>query len=67
MLFRSYDLVEWPGTQPDDEGIIKEGMVYAIHPHLNNSLASGYCCDDYLVTKDGSIRMHKHPQELVLV
>ena len=64
---QGYDLVEWPGTQPDDEGIIKEGMVYAIHPHLNNSVASGYCCDDFLVTKDGSIRMHKHPQELILV
>ena len=64
---QGYDLVEWPGTQADDEGIIKEGMVYAVHPHLNNELASGYCCDDYLVTKDGCVRMHKHPQELVLV
>jgi Xaa-Pro aminopeptidase len=64
---QGYDLVEWPGCQPDDEGIVQENMVFAIHPHLNNEFASGYCCDDYLVTKDGAIRLHKLPQELLLV
>ncbi|MDR3296243.1 MAG: M24 family metallopeptidase [Clostridiales Family XIII bacterium] len=64
---QGYDLVEWPGLQSDDAGVIEENMILAIHPHLNNEYASGYCCDDYLITKDGAKRMHKTPQEILKI
>ena len=64
---QGYDLVEWPGFQADDEGILEENMVLAIHPHLIKEDVSGYCCDDYLVTKDGAVRMHEFPQELIVL
>ncbi|MDR1816229.1 MAG: M24 family metallopeptidase, partial [Clostridiales Family XIII bacterium] len=64
---QGYDLVEWPGFQSDDEGVIEENWVLAIHPHLNNDFASGYCCDDYLVGKDETVRLHRFPQEIVRV
>ncbi|MDR1571085.1 MAG: M24 family metallopeptidase [Clostridiales Family XIII bacterium] len=64
---QGYDLVEWPGFQPDDDGEIKENMILAIHPHLNSESASGYCCDDYLITGEGAKRMHVTPQEILTI
>jgi Xaa-Pro aminopeptidase len=64
---QGYDLVEWPGFQPGDDGVIEENMFLAIHPALGFPNALGFCCDNYHITGDGGVLVQKLEQKIFLI
>jgi Xaa-Pro aminopeptidase len=64
---QGYDLVERPAIRADEPMSLKENMILAVHPIASNDKAYAFCCDNYLVTKDGGILLHKTPQEIIVV
>jgi hypothetical protein len=41
--------------------------VVAIHPFAATDTAFGFCCDDFLITPSGANRLHKTPQEVLVI
>jgi Xaa-Pro aminopeptidase len=64
---QGYDLVERPAYRPGESMRLKSNMVLAIHPTAFTDTAYGYCCDDYLVGEQATERLHKTPQEVIVV
>lgn len=64
---QGYDLVERPAYRPGETMTLKANMVLAIHPTAFTDTAYGYCCDNYLVGEHATQRMHKTPQEVIVV
>jgi Xaa-Pro aminopeptidase len=64
---QGYDLVERPSFTPRETMPLKAGMVIAIHPTLINEKAYAYCCDNYYISEKGAERMHKAPQEIIIL
>ena len=64
---QGYDLIERPALQPDETMLIQEDMNIAVHPKVIIPTGQAYCCDNYLVTKEGGVRLHKTPLELIEV
>jgi Xaa-Pro aminopeptidase len=64
---QGYDLVERPAFSPKETMVLRTNMVVALHPVIANAAALGFCCDDYLITEDGAIRMQKTPQEVFVL
>ncbi|MGI5971897.1 MAG: M24 family metallopeptidase [Oscillospiraceae bacterium] len=64
---QGYDLVERPGIQWDEVMPVAENMVFAVHPSAINDKSNVFCCDNYIVTKDGSRRLEKMPQEIIIL
>lgn len=64
---QGYDLVERPAYLPDEHMLLRAGMFVAIHPTAFTESAYGYCCDNFLITEDGTERMHKTPQEIIVI
>jgi Xaa-Pro aminopeptidase len=64
---QGYDLIERPALQPDETMTIQENMLIAVHPRIVVPTAQAYCCDNFLSTKEGGIRLHKTPLELIEV
>jgi len=64
---QGYDLVERPAIRTDETMLIKENMNIAVHPRIVTQTAHAYCCDNYLTTANGSIRIHETPLELFVV
>ena len=46
---------------------VKENMFFAIHPEINTGKAFGNYCDQYLVTKDGAVRVETTPRQIYVV
>jgi hypothetical protein len=46
---------------------VKENMNIVIHPITLTSDAYAFCCDNYLVTGSGAVRLHKTPREIFVV
>jgi Xaa-Pro aminopeptidase len=66
---QGYDLVERPSMRPEEDMIVKENMNITIHPMTTNKeqTAYGFCCDNFIVTKSGAVRIHKTPREVFVV
>lgn len=64
---QGYDLVERPGICPGEKMTIKAGMNIVIHPTLLTKKSYAFCCDNYLVTDSGAVRIHKTPREVFVV
>lgn len=66
---QGYDVVEMPFIRPESEIPLQEGAFIAIHPSLYNASKSVGCfiCDNYKVTKNGTIRMNRTPREIIPV
>ena len=64
---QGYDLVERPAIRTDETMLIKENMNIAVHPRIVTKIAHAYCCDNYLVTANGSQRIHETPLALFVV
>lgn len=46
---------------------VKENMFFAIHPEINTGKAFGNYCDQYLVTKDGAVRVETTPRQIYVI
>ena len=64
---QGYDLVERPGIQPEETMTIKVGMNIAVHPRTVSKEAYAFCCDNYIVTDSGAVRIHKTPREVFVI
>ncbi|WP_258360747.1 M24 family metallopeptidase [Moorella sulfitireducens] len=66
---QGYDLVERPGFNPEEKMTFKPNMNLAIHPIAltPDRKTYAFCCDNYLLTADGIERLHKTPQEIIVI
>jgi Xaa-Pro aminopeptidase len=64
---QGYDLVERPAIIDSEEMLIAENMALAIHPTLSKNGAYAFCCDNFIVSKEGTKRIHKSPQEIFVI
>jgi Xaa-Pro aminopeptidase len=66
---QGYDLVERPSMRPEEDMTVKANMNITIHPMTTNAdkSAYGFCCDNFIITKSGAVRIHKTPREVFVV
>ena len=64
---QGYDLVERPSNVKGESMTIKPNMNIAVHPRLSTETAFTFCCDNFLTTETGPVRLHKAPQELLVI
>jgi Xaa-Pro aminopeptidase len=66
---QGYDLVERPSMRPEEDMMVKANMNITIHPMTMDSTKSAYvfCCDNFIVTDSGSIRIHTTPRQVFVV
>jgi Xaa-Pro aminopeptidase len=64
---QGYDLVERPGIRHEETMIIKANMNIAVHPMTRTKEAYAFCCDNYIVTDSGAVRIHQTPREVFIV
>ena len=64
---QGYDLVERPAIRPEEAMTIKTNMNIAVHPMTFTKEAYAFCCDNYIVTDSGAMRIHKTPREVFVV
>ena len=66
---QGYDLVERPSMRPEEDMTIKANMNITIHPMTMNADRSAYvfCCDNFIITKSGAVRIHTTPREIFVV
>ncbi len=62
-----YELVERPAVRYDEPMKIQAGMNLAVHPVFTNSRVWTNLCDNYLVTENGVTRLHKTPEEIIIL
>lgn len=64
---QGYDIVERPAIRPEETMSLNENMVFAIHPTPKTKEVYVDCCDNFLITPKGGVRMHKCPQQVFVV
>ena len=64
---QGYDMVERPSVRPEESMKIKTNMFMAIHPVLQTKTAHGFCCDNFVVTDSGTVRLSKTSREVFIV
>lgn len=64
---QGYDLIEAPGFALEDDFVLQANMCIAVHPTYVTPEGFGFCCDNYLVTDQGTSRLQKFPQEIIRV
>ena len=64
---QGYDLVERPGIRPEETMTIKANMNIAVHPMTRTKEAYAFCCDNYIVTDSGAVRIHQTPREVFVI
>jgi len=64
---QGYDAMERPAIRPEEQMMIKSGMLMAIHPFNVNQSAYAFCCDNFVVTEKGAVLMHKTPRKVFVV
>lgn len=64
---QGYDLIERPGVMPGETMKLRENMMLSVHPTCVNQFAQAFCCDNYLVTAQGGVRLQRYPRELVVL
>ncbi|NLY71599.1 MAG: aminopeptidase P family protein [Clostridiales bacterium] len=61
---QGYDLVERPGISADETMEVQPNMYFGIHSEIKIGKGAGAYTDNYIITEDGTVRMHKTPQEI---
>lgn len=64
---QGYDLIERPGVMHGETMKLRENMVLSNHPTCLDRFAQAFCCDNYLVTKAGGVRLQTYPRELIIL
>lgn len=64
---QSYDIVDRPIYTTDETMILEENMFVALHPICANKEASCYNCDNFVIKKDGAVKLNKTPTELIVL
>lgn len=64
---QGYDLVERPAFRNEEDMVLKANMYVAIHPTISTDKAYAFCCDNFLVTNQGAVRLHRIPQEIFVI
>lgn len=66
---QGYDLVERPSMRPEEDMAVRTNMNITIHPMTMDSTKSAYvfCCDNFIVTDSGSVRIHTTPRQVFVV
>ena len=59
---QGYDMVERPLVRFDEPMKLKANMVLSCHPTYTSSGAFNWACDDYLITENGTERLHQFPE-----
>ncbi|MFH0916164.1 MAG: M24 family metallopeptidase [bacterium] len=60
-------LVERPNIRPDETWTLKEGMNLAVHPSVVKPPTWSIVCDNFIIGKDGAEKIHRYPQEIIVV
>jgi len=64
---QGYDLVERPAYRVEETMALKANMFVALHPTAMTDTSFAWCCDNFLITEQGAVRMHTNPQEIVVI
>jgi Xaa-Pro aminopeptidase len=65
---QGYDLVERPLIRSDEDMLLTENMVFAIHPMIATPTSFTWICDNFLVRKDGPPeRLHRFPEKVIKI
>jgi len=64
---QGHDILERPGICAGEKMTIKANMNIAIHPFVVAPNAFAFCCDNFIVTESGAVRIHKTPREVFVV
>lgn len=64
---QGYDLVERPGLSAAETMKIQANMSFGIHYTVAHGQGVGTPTDNYLVTENGTERLHKTPQKLFII
>ena len=69
---QGYDLIERPAFMAEDERgeetmIIQAGMCCSLHPYLTDDVQTTYVNDNFYITEKGAERIHKTPQEMIII
>jgi Xaa-Pro aminopeptidase len=63
---QGYDLVERPLIRSDEDMLLTENMVFAVHPMIATPTSFTWICDNFLVRKDGPPeRLHRFPEKVI--
>lgn len=60
-------LVERPNLRPDETWDLEAGMNIAVHPSAVKPGAWTIVCDNFIVGEDKAEKLHKYPQEIIVV
>jgi hypothetical protein len=62
-------LVERPSVRPEEDMMVKADMNITIHPMTMDSAknASAFCCDNFIITSSGAVRIHTTPRDVFVV
>jgi len=64
---QGYDLVERPAFRLEEDLLLQANMIVAIHPTASSPTAFAWCCDNFQITENGGVRLHKTPQEIFVI
>ncbi|MCX8022560.1 MAG: M24 family metallopeptidase [Syntrophorhabdaceae bacterium] len=64
---QGYDLVERPALRADEPMSLAANMNIAVHPFAVTEKAYAFCCDNYIVGESKAVRIHKTPQEVLVI
>ncbi len=69
---QGYDLIERPAFMSEDPRgnetmTIEAGMCCSLHPYLTDDVQTTYINDNFYVTENGAERIHKFPQEMIIL
>ncbi|MDR3294292.1 MAG: M24 family metallopeptidase [Clostridiales Family XIII bacterium] len=61
------DLTQRPMFIEDETMVFEENMFVAIHPDMDNGHMRAFTTDNFLITKDGGIRLNKFPHGIIVI
>lgn len=64
---QGYDMMEAPVICPQEDLLLEENMLLAIHPELMRNGQFSICCDNFQVTKSGAERLTRTAQNLFIL
>jgi len=64
---QGYDMMQAPAINDNEQMVLKEDMLLAIHPLVHKGAFISMCCDNYRVTKSGGKLLQTTPQQIFIV
>ncbi len=61
------DLTQRPMFIEEETMILEENMFVAIHPDMDNGHMRAFTTDNFLITKNGAVRLNKFPEGLIVI